>query len=132
MKKDGRRDHHGAPTDDLVRELRERARAAGVLTPHIQCVCGTSWGPGGSGRGRGLTAELLAARGGGPWSRLFDLQCRNWARPQGGGNRRPVVKAVKNVPPTKTPGRMPIAEAEGLNGKARILVNCAGLRPRRP
>jgi acyl-CoA dehydrogenase len=33
--KDPRRDHHGAPTDDLVMEMREHARAAGVLTPHI-------------------------------------------------------------------------------------------------
>ena len=33
--KDPRRDHHDAPTDELVTELREKARAAGVLTPHI-------------------------------------------------------------------------------------------------
>lgn len=33
--RDPRRDHHGAPTDELVAELREKARAAGVLTPHI-------------------------------------------------------------------------------------------------
>jgi acyl-CoA dehydrogenase len=33
--KDPRRDHHGAPTDDLVMELKELARRAGVLTPHI-------------------------------------------------------------------------------------------------
>ena len=32
---DPRRDHHGAPTDELVMEMRDRARAAGVLTPHI-------------------------------------------------------------------------------------------------
>lgn len=32
---DSRRDHHGAPTDELVMEMREKARAAGVLTPHI-------------------------------------------------------------------------------------------------
>ena len=32
---DPRRDHHGAPTDELVMERREHARAAGVLTPHI-------------------------------------------------------------------------------------------------
>jgi acyl-CoA dehydrogenase len=32
--KDPRRDSHG-PTDDLVFELREKARQAGVLTPHI-------------------------------------------------------------------------------------------------
>ena len=33
--KDSRRDHHGAPLDELVVEMREKARAAGVLTPHI-------------------------------------------------------------------------------------------------
>lgn len=32
---DGRRDHHDCPTDELVMELRDKARAAGVLTPHI-------------------------------------------------------------------------------------------------
>lgn len=32
---DPRRDHHGAPTDELVMEMRSKARAAGVLTPHI-------------------------------------------------------------------------------------------------
>ncbi len=32
---DLRRDHHGAPADELVYEMRELARAAGVLTPHI-------------------------------------------------------------------------------------------------
>jgi acyl-CoA dehydrogenase len=32
---DPRRDHHGAPTDELVYEMRECARKAGVLTPHI-------------------------------------------------------------------------------------------------
>jgi acyl-CoA dehydrogenase len=33
--RDARRTPHG-PTDELVRELRAKARAAGVLTPHIQ------------------------------------------------------------------------------------------------
>ena len=33
--RDPRRDHHGAPTDALVFELKEHARAAGVLSPHI-------------------------------------------------------------------------------------------------
>ncbi|CAN5488841.1 acyl-CoA dehydrogenase family protein [soil metagenome] len=32
--KDKRRDHHG-PTDELVDEMRDKAREAGVLTPHI-------------------------------------------------------------------------------------------------
>ncbi|MDP3676848.1 MAG: acyl-CoA dehydrogenase family protein [Novosphingobium sp.] len=33
--RDPRRDHHDCPTDELVAEMREKARAAGVLTPHI-------------------------------------------------------------------------------------------------
>lgn len=33
--RDPRRDHHGAPTDALVQELRAKAQEAGVLTPHI-------------------------------------------------------------------------------------------------
>ena len=33
--RDPRRDHHGAPTDALISELKDKARAAGVLTPHI-------------------------------------------------------------------------------------------------
>ena len=32
---DPRRDGHGAPTDELASELKDKARAAGVLTPHI-------------------------------------------------------------------------------------------------
>ena len=32
---DIRRDHHGAPLDEMVQEMRAKARAAGVLTPHI-------------------------------------------------------------------------------------------------
>lgn len=35
LEQDSRRDHHGGPTDDLVADLREKARLAGVLTPHI-------------------------------------------------------------------------------------------------
>lgn len=33
--RDPRRDHHDCPTDAVVAELREKAREAGVLTPHI-------------------------------------------------------------------------------------------------
>ena len=32
---DPRRDHHGAPMDELVYEMRDLARKAGVLTPHV-------------------------------------------------------------------------------------------------
>jgi acyl-CoA dehydrogenase len=33
--RDPRRDHHDCPTEELIAELKEKARAAGVLTPHI-------------------------------------------------------------------------------------------------
>ena len=33
FEQDPRRDHHGAPTDGLVFELKDKARAAGVLSP---------------------------------------------------------------------------------------------------
>jgi acyl-CoA dehydrogenase len=33
--RDTRRDHHGAPLDEMVFEMRGKARATGVLTPHI-------------------------------------------------------------------------------------------------
>jgi acyl-CoA dehydrogenase len=33
---DPRRDHHGAPLDELVLEMKDKAREAGVLTPHIR------------------------------------------------------------------------------------------------
>lgn len=36
FEQDPRRDHHGAPTDELVMEMRSLAREAGVLTPHIR------------------------------------------------------------------------------------------------
>jgi acyl-CoA dehydrogenase len=53
--KDPRRDHHGAPTDEVVTELKELARAAGLLTPHIL--------PDGSHRSQRDTAQLLIASG---------------------------------------------------------------------
>jgi acyl-CoA dehydrogenase len=33
---DPRRDHHGAPLDEMVYELKDKAREAGVLSPHIR------------------------------------------------------------------------------------------------
>ena len=51
---DPRRDEHG-PTDELVMELREKARAAGVLTPHIL--------PDGSHLSQRETATVLKASG---------------------------------------------------------------------
>ena len=52
--KDPRRDDHG-PTDALVAEMREKARAAGVLTPHIL--------PDGSHLTQRETAVVLKASG---------------------------------------------------------------------
>ncbi len=52
--KDPRRDDHG-PTDELVAELRDKARAAGVLTPHIL--------PDGSHLTQRETATVLKASG---------------------------------------------------------------------
>lgn len=34
--RDPRRDDHGAPLDEMLYELKDKARAAGVLTPHIR------------------------------------------------------------------------------------------------
>jgi acyl-CoA dehydrogenase len=51
---DPRRDDHG-PSDELVAELREKARAAGVLTPHIL--------PDGSHLSQRETATVLKASG---------------------------------------------------------------------
>lgn len=34
--RDPRRDHHGAPTDELITELRELGRSADLATPHIR------------------------------------------------------------------------------------------------
>ena len=33
--RDPRRDHHDCPSDELVAEMKDKARAAGLLTPHI-------------------------------------------------------------------------------------------------
>ncbi|GAO54203.1 MULTISPECIES: acyl-CoA dehydrogenase family protein [unclassified Novosphingobium] len=69
---DPRRDHHGAPTDELVMELREKARAAGVLTPHIR--------PDGSHFNQRETAVILIASGLSP---LGMLACNTQAPDEG-------------------------------------------------
>jgi acyl-CoA dehydrogenase len=69
---DPRRDHHGAPTDELVYELREKARAAGVLTPHIL--------PDGGHLTQRETAVVLAASGLSP---LGPLACNTAAPDEG-------------------------------------------------
>ena len=33
--RDPRRDHHDCPSDEMIAEMKEKARAAGLLTPHI-------------------------------------------------------------------------------------------------
>ena len=69
---DPRRDHHGAPTDALVRELREKARAAGVLMPHIL--------PDGGHLTQRETGVVLAASGLSP---LGPLACNTAAPDEG-------------------------------------------------
>jgi len=69
---DPRRDHHGAPTDALVAELRDKARAAGVLTPHIL--------PDGTHLSQRETAIVLAMTGLSP---LGMLACNTAAPDEG-------------------------------------------------
>ena len=69
---DPRRDHHGAPTDELAFELRERAREAGVLTPHIM--------PDGSHLSQRETAAVLIKSGLSP---LGPLACNTNAPDEG-------------------------------------------------
>jgi len=69
---DPRRDHHGAPLDEMVWEMREKARAAGVLTPHIK--------PDGSHRTQRETAVILIKSGLSP---LGPLACNTNAPDEG-------------------------------------------------
>ncbi|MDE2620378.1 MAG: acyl-CoA dehydrogenase [Sphingomonadales bacterium] len=69
---DPRRDHHGAPTDALVYELRDKARAAGVLTPHVR--------PDGAHRTQRETAAILIRSGLSP---LGPLACNTNAPDEG-------------------------------------------------
>ncbi|MGE7963236.1 acyl-CoA dehydrogenase family protein [Pseudomonas sp. NPDC089918] len=70
--KDKRRDHHDCPTDALVVELREKARSAGVLTPHIL--------PDGKHLSQRGTALVLARTGLSP---LGPLACNTCAPDEG-------------------------------------------------
>jgi acyl-CoA dehydrogenase len=69
---DPRRDHHGAPTDALVHDLRDKAREAGVLTPHIR--------PDGSHLTQRETAVVLIRSGLSP---LGPLACNTAAPDEG-------------------------------------------------
>lgn len=69
---DPRRDHHGAPTESLVADLRARARSAGVLTPHIL--------PDGGHLSQRETARVLIASGLSP---LGPLACNTAAPDEG-------------------------------------------------
>ncbi|GGA36808.1 acyl-CoA dehydrogenase family protein [Sphingomonas psychrolutea] len=69
---DTRRDHHGAPLDALVYEMRGHARAAGVLTPHIL--------PDGSHLTQRETAVVLIKSGLSP---LGPLACNTMAPDEG-------------------------------------------------
>ncbi len=70
--RDPRRDHHNAPMDEMVFELREKARAAGVLTPHIK--------PDGSHLTQVDTAAILIKSGLSP---LGPLACNTNAPDEG-------------------------------------------------
>ncbi len=70
--KDPRRDHHDAPTEELIAELKEKARAAGVLTPHIL--------PDGSHLSQRETALVLRMSGLSP---LGPLACNTAAPDEG-------------------------------------------------
>ena len=70
--RDPRRDHHGAPLDELVYEMRAKARAAGVLTPHIL--------PDGSHLTQVETAHVLRKTGLSP---LGPLACNTMAPDEG-------------------------------------------------
>lgn len=72
LEADPRRDHHGAPTDDLVAHLRDLARAAEVLTPHIRAD--------GSHFNQRETAVILIASGLSP---LGMLACNTQAPDEG-------------------------------------------------
>jgi acyl-CoA dehydrogenase len=70
--KDPRRDHHDCPTEELVANLKDKARAAGVLTPHIL--------PDGSHLSQRETAIVLARTGLSP---LGPLACNTAAPDEG-------------------------------------------------
>jgi len=70
--RDTRRDHHNAPMDEMVFEMREKARAAGVLTPHIH--------PDGSHLTQRETAVILIRSGLSP---LGPLACNTNAPDEG-------------------------------------------------
>lgn len=70
--KDPRRDHHNCPTYELVAELRDKARAAGVMTPHIL--------PNGSHLNQRETAAVLIRTGLSP---LGPLACNTAAPDEG-------------------------------------------------
>ncbi len=69
---DPRRDHHDCPSEELIAELKDKARKAGVMTPHIL--------PDGSHLTQRETAIVLAATGLSP---LGPLACNTAAPDEG-------------------------------------------------
>jgi acyl-CoA dehydrogenase len=72
FERDPRRDHHGGPTEELIAELKDLARAAGVLSPHIL--------PDGGHLSQRETAIVLRATGLSP---LGPLACNTAAPDEG-------------------------------------------------
>ena len=95
---DPRRDHHGCPTEELVQELKQRAREAGVLSPHIR--------PDGSHLTQRETAIVLARTGLSP---LGPVACNTSAPDEG----NMYLLGKMGTPSLKTRYLKPLVEGRG-------------------
>jgi len=128
FEQDPRRDHHGAPTDDLVQDMRALARQAGVLTPHVL--------PDGGHLTQRETALVLTASGLSP---LGPLACNTAAPDEGnmyllGKVGSPDIKARFLAPLVSGHARSAffMTEPAEMGGAGSDPCNCSGsLFPRR-